>query len=256
MIVDLLATDNYVSFNIKIAETFDLQTAVYLTELINISNKANLKGKTDSEGFFTVDRKYITKRTTLKVEEQRKIDKQMYSIGVFKLSNLNNDKILFNIEVLAGLISSEDVQLLKDASKTVKANTIEAKQEAKQSKRQIIINSLKNNIHTGNEELDQAYKGWIDGVYANPNGFLSNRSINIFIKTLDEFTNGDLDLALKILEIATVGGYRDCTWAIDSFNKNYKDTYYKKSRTQSPIVDSKMEEHYNTRKIDLSNEVF
>ena len=52
---------------------------------------------------------------------------------------------------------------------------------------------MKTKINCQNEELRQAYEEWIDGVYANPKGFLSARSISIFQKTVDDFARGDLD---------------------------------------------------------------
>ena len=42
---------------------------------------------------------------------------------------------------------------------------------------------------------------------------------------IDKFSNRNLDIALKILEIATINGYRDITWAINNYNKDYKVGY-------------------------------
>ena len=59
MLLDLLSLDNYVSYNIKVAEILGLHAAIYLSELMNINDKAIRKSKT-KDNFFTVDRKYIT----------------------------------------------------------------------------------------------------------------------------------------------------------------------------------------------------
>ena len=45
MLLDLLSTDNLVNYNVKIAQIMGLHTAIYINELINISNKAIKKKK-------------------------------------------------------------------------------------------------------------------------------------------------------------------------------------------------------------------
>ena len=42
MLIDLLSTDNLANYNIKIAQVMGLHSAIYINELINISNKATL----------------------------------------------------------------------------------------------------------------------------------------------------------------------------------------------------------------------
>lgn len=46
-----------------------LHTAIYVNELINISAKALKKNKLIADKFFLLDRKYITRRTTLDDKE-------------------------------------------------------------------------------------------------------------------------------------------------------------------------------------------
>ena len=57
MLIDLLATDNLANYNIKIAQIMGLHTAIYINELINISNKATQKNKLVADKFFILDRK-------------------------------------------------------------------------------------------------------------------------------------------------------------------------------------------------------
>ena len=92
MLLDLLSMDNYVSYNIKVAEILGLHPAIYLSELMNINDKAIKKSKT-KENYFTVDRSYITRRTTLSKEEQLKIDKQLFEIGLLKPNSDCKDSI-------------------------------------------------------------------------------------------------------------------------------------------------------------------
>ena len=66
---------------------------------------------------------------------------------------------------------------------------------------------------------------WFDAVGANPKGFLSKRSIEIFQKNIDDFANHNLDVALKLIEIAIVGGFRDASWAIESYRRQFGVSY-------------------------------
>ena len=43
MLIDLLSANNYVNYNIKVAELVGLHPAIYLSELMNIQSKAEKK---------------------------------------------------------------------------------------------------------------------------------------------------------------------------------------------------------------------
>ena len=75
MILDLLSTDMYISFNIKLAHRIGLQAAIYLGELLNINKKAIQKEKIIDGNFFKLNRDYIEQRTTLQKQEQKELDK-------------------------------------------------------------------------------------------------------------------------------------------------------------------------------------
>ena len=55
---------------------------------------------------------------------------------------------------------------------------------------------------------------------------------------IDIFSQRNLDVALKVLEIATINGYRDMSWAINKYkneNKNIKQNFV----NPRPFVESK-----------------
>lgn len=222
MLIDLLCTDNYVSYNVKLAHLLGLNTSIYLTELLNINTKAIQKQKM-TDDFFTVDRKYITLRTTMSIDEQKRIEDQLLEIGILNRSDVKDSTMSLNITLLTSLLMSTDEKLIEKIKKiSVKSKN---NSEGKITKRQAQANALKQYIKCENQELKQAYLDWIDGVYANPNGFLSKRSIEIFQKTIDDFSQRNLDLALQIITIATVNGYRDATWAINLYMKEHNISY-------------------------------
>ena len=242
MLTELFSTNNYVSFNIKVAEVLGLHTAIYVSELININNKALHKNKINEAGYFKVDRKYITSRTTLQPDEQKQIEDKLVEIQILQIDPNDRDAFKIDINNLANIAISDDVKFLKDVSK-ITANV----KQPKKTKRQSYIEVLKDCAAHENTELNQAYMDWVDGVYANPKGFLSPKSVKVFKETVDNFAQGNLDLALKIIDIATVNGYRDATWAINVFNRDFAAEFNRKYRMNPSATQKKQK---------LSDEVF
>lgn len=222
MLIDILATDNSISFNISIAKAFGLQGAVYLSELINITNKASIKHKL-IEGKCLIDRQYISNRTTITPAEQRDIDKKLSDIEIITVDSNNTDLISLDLETLAKIVTSNDTQLIGDAAKLARIKT--KAQSAKVSQRRQTIEELKDYAYHPNVELNEAYRDWVEGVYSNPTGFLSKKSVDVFKKEIDAYAQGDLDLALKIIEIATINGWRCAEWAIAEFKRNYESDF-------------------------------
>lgn len=218
MLLDLLSMDNYVSYNIKVAEILGLHSAIYLSELMNINDKAIRKSKT-KDNFFTVDRKYITKRTTLSVEEQIKIDKQFFEIGLLKVDESCKNTMTLDMAVLTTMLSGDE-KAISDLKKLVKS----VSKPKTQTKMQEQCELMKTYIRTTNTELYEAYCDWIDSVYAKL-GWMSKKAVVFGEDLIDETSNHDLDVALKILDIATVNGYKDMTWAVKMYNDNYKPSY-------------------------------
>jgi hypothetical protein len=246
MLIDLLATDNLTSYNTKVARVLGLHTAVYIAELMNISAKASQKAKLVEDKYFILDRKYITKRTTLEFEEQFAIDSKLMQLNIIQKPAGDVDTIYFDVNKLAEILSTDDEQTLAKVAKKAKVTTTSVP-GVRQSARKKQFDDLKQYITVGNEELKQAFEDWIDGVYNNPKGFLSKKAVSLFQRDVDTFANGDLDVALKVLEIATVGGYREASWAIEKFNKDYANQFRRRYvvPTTSPI-----------RNVVVSDEVF
>lgn len=224
MLIDLLSTSNYVSYNVKIAEVLGLHTAVYLSEIMNINDKAIHKNKL-SGNYFSVDRSYLQSRTTLTVEEQLTIEDSLLKIGVLEKQSGENN-ISLNIQVITSILASSDESLIKDIAKIVKSKSV-----PKRTKAEVICDELKQNIVTTNLELREAYADWIDSVYAKE-GWMSKKAVVSAQGVVDQFSNYDLDIALQVINIAAVNGYRDMTWAINSYKKDFNVNYKIKPVTQ------------------------
>lgn len=207
------------TINIKAAQLFGLNSAAYLALLLKIYNKACYKDKLVEKDYFKVDRKYITNVLGLLQEEQLVCDHNLMKLAILKKHPDDPDIVSIDINMYLSLLASDDVKLFDEVRKQMKINKPKG---VKQSQRQSLINNLKDSITCSNYELLTALRDWVEGVYARPNGFLSKSAIQIFQDTLNKYTQGDLDLALRIVKIATVQGYRDCTWAIHVYEKDNK----------------------------------
>lgn len=246
MLTDLMCTDNYAMFNIKVASVMGLHAAVYVNEILNITQKAQQKRKVVN-GYVTIDRDYIHRRTTIFPEEQITIDKKLVGIGVLSVAEDNPDNIQLSVDTLANLVAADDANLLKKVTKLTEVKSV-VQSSTKMSMRQKTILELKDFIKCSNDELLSAYRDWVDGVYANPKGYLSKRAIIVFQRDVDEFARGDLDLALKIIEIATINGWRCAEWAINTFKKDYAKDFYATYTQTAPSAPQ--------RSVSLSDEVF
>jgi len=244
MLINLLASDNLGMYNVKVAQVMGLHTAIYLNELMNISCKATAKNKLVVDKYFILDRKYITKRTTLEYEEQLAIDYKMQKVGILQKPSGEVDTIFVDIDRLASLLSEDDPQELDKLSKKTQVKTT-ALPGMKQTLKEKKAVEMKKYITVTHPELRQAFEGWIEGVLATPKGSLTKSSVGYFQRDVDTFANGDLDIALKIIEIATIHGYQSAAWAINAFNKDYANQFAKRFVNTS-----------TQRRVQLSDEVF
>lgn len=246
MLLDIFNEDNSITINLKTIKVFGLPTAVYLTELINIFKKATRKNKLQ-DGYFKLDRKYIYNLLDLSVEEQLVCDANLLKTSVLKRLSEDPNMMKIDLNLYLSILNSEDVKLIEDVRKEMKTTRPKG---TTLSQRQITINNLKDSIDCSNYELLTALRNWVDGVYARPNGFLSKTAVTIFQNTLNNYTKGDLDLALRIVQIATIQGYRDCSWAIELYEKDQKQ----QKKTDRERI--RITKQYVASKDSLSEKIF
>ena len=104
------------------------------------------------------------------------------------------------------------------------ATVVQTAKRGRPSKQEIVVKALKANIETTNPELKQAYEDWIDAVCAKQ-GWMTKVHVLEGQKSMDNYNKEkDLDVALEILKIATLGGYRDMEWAIKVYEKRLKNS--------------------------------
>ena len=135
MLIELLSSSNYVNFNIKLAQILGLKPAIYLSQIMDINEKAIRKNKVNNN-YFTIDRKYIESRTTLTTDEQSAIEKDLLNIGILERDTEKKNTISLNITMLTSIMMTPDEDLLKDISSLSKAK--------KKTKSEVIEEHLKN----------------------------------------------------------------------------------------------------------------
>ena len=241
MLIELLSSSNYVNFNVKLAQILGLKPAIYLSQIMDINEKAIRKNKVD-QNFFTIDRKYVESRTTLTKDEQVSIEKDLLNIGILEKNPDKRNTICLNITMLTSIMMTPDEDLLKDISSLSKAK--------KRTKSEVIEENLKANVLTVNTELRDAYYEWIESVLTKK-GAMTKAAVIHAQPTLDSFSNRNLDVALKVLEIASIHGYEDIQWAINSYNKDFKVNY----NVPAPVK-QKPSSFVPTARCRMSDEVF
>lgn len=245
--------DDIIELSSRSISLFGLTTAVYISVVLSIIAKAEKKNKFIDNNFVKLDRKYIFNRTTISTEAQLDIDESLFRINLIKRNNMNPDIIYFDSSLYLSLLTNSDVEIDKDFQKKFKGKKSRV---GKESKRQSIITSLKDYIQCSNYELLTALRDWVDAIFANPKGgYLSKTSIDAFVTTLNEFTKGDANLALRIVKIATIQGYKMCEWAIDVYKK---DELNKKKLIKNQITSPlRVTEQKNiSNEDDLSSTIF
>lgn len=217
MLIDLLSPANYIMVNRDAIRILGLNTAVYCSELLTIYKKVVQKDKFLDDKFFKVDRKYITQQTSLDVKEQLKCDLNLQKVNIIKINQTDPDIIFFDVETFSSILASEDIKLLDNVSQKVKQVNPKGTSDAARKR---TIQALKDSIRCNTYPVLLALRDWIDSVMADPKKYLSCQQVQVFKDKLDDFCNGDLDLALKLIEIATVHQYIDCQWAINAYQKD------------------------------------
>ncbi len=193
--------------NKRLCKLVGFEVAAYWAELQSILKQVVKKQTADEFGFFTLDREYVERETTLTVTKQLKCDTKLVEMGVLAKDPDNPNRITISVSNMVEIITDEDTKKLKKATKA-------AKEEAKVAKIAGMKASMKKFILETDTELRYAYEQWIDGMIDAANCRFTKAVVQLFEKTVTEYTT-DKATRLKIIQIATASSYRDATWAIN-----------------------------------------
>lgn len=208
---------------IKIAG-FDV--AAYWAELQSILKQVVKKNTADEFGFFTLDREYVERETTLTVSKQLKCEEKLIAMGVIIKDPDSTNRIAISVNNMVEIITDEDTKKLRKSTKA-------AKDEAKAAKLDGMKLNMKKALVETDRELRAAYELWIDGMIDAQNCRFTRAVVQLFEQTVSSYTN-DKSIRLKVIEIATVNSYRDATWAINKLPAQSRMTISQK------VVDQKV----------------
>lgn len=216
MILNLVQPNNNNTYNITLAHTIGLSSAVYCNELLNILGQVTKKNKFDEDGYFKLDRNYMFRRTTLSIADQLSIDSSLSKINL--IQKKSDDVIKLDVQLLCDIMANDDVNINKEINlKTV----VKESDEAKELKRESRKNNVKKNITCTDLDLKKALENWVDALYEIRKG-PSKQAVLDFMNTLINYSD-EVDVALEIVRIATVNGYRECKWAINVYEKDLRN---------------------------------
>jgi hypothetical protein len=192
--------------NKKLIKITSFEVAAYWAELQSILKQVVKKGTADEKGFFTLDRDFMERETTLTIAKQLKCDEKLLTMGVVLKDPDNPNRLSISVENMIEIITDEDTKKLKKTGKT--------SADAKAAKIAGIKATMKKAIITTDYNTRLAYERWIDGMVDAQNCKFTKAVVQLFEKTVTEYTQ-DRDLRIKIIEIATTNSYKDATWAIN-----------------------------------------
>jgi hypothetical protein len=196
--------------NKRLVRLTNFEVAAYWAELQSILKQVVKKKTADEHGFFTLDRDYVERETTLTMTKQLKCEAKLIEMGVMAKDPDNPNRITIGVNKMIEIITDEDTKKLKKATKAVK-------DEAKAAKIEGIKQNMKRFITESDEELRAAYERWVDGMIDASNCKFTKAVVQLFEKTVTEHTT-DKNMRLKIIEIVTINSYRDAAWAINKLS--------------------------------------
>lgn len=214
--------------NKRLVKLVGFEVAAYWAELQSILKQVVKKHTADERGFFTLDRDYVERETTLTIAKQLKCDEKLFSLGVLLKDPEDPNKISIAVNGMVALITDEDTKKLKKTGRTT-ADDRAAKVAG-------IKSTMKKAILEDDIELRAAYERWVDGMVDAQNCKFTKAVVQVFEKTVTEYTT-DKALRLKIIEIATTNSYKDATWAI---NKIYSPGKYTISTVANKLPEQKI----------------
>lgn len=204
------------SYIVEYAKSFGPISAIFINLLSSFNSQLE-------NGDIVLSREEIYNYTGLNDADQMKAEDFLMKLGIirvkpFKGNDLKNhyfldeskvdilkEKTLDNLSTMFGFDVSAPL-------KTTAKNVFSERQK-KENKKDQQIRSLKSVINVEDSVLHQYLCDWIDSVIERGNT-LTRAAVKLNIENLKNFTT-DQELAIKVLKIAIINGWRDLYWAIE-----------------------------------------
>lgn len=199
--------------NKRLVKIAGFEVAAYWAELQSVLKQVVKKQTMDEKGFFLLDREYVERETTLTVSKQLKCEEKLIDLGALLRDAENPNRIAIGVNAMVAVITGEDTTKLKKSGRS--------SADEKAAKIAGIKSTMKKAIVETDPEVRAAYERWIDGMIDAANCRFTKAVVQIFEKTVTEYTTNKA-MRLKIIEIATTNSYKDATWAINRLTGDSK----------------------------------
>lgn len=210
--------------NKRLIKIAGFEVAAYWAELQSVLKQVVKKQTADEQGFFTLDREYIERETTLTIKKQLKCEDKLIELGAIAKDPDNPNRIAIGVNNMVEIITGEDTKKLRKGTKATK-------EEERAAKVAGIKANMKRALVETDSELRAAYERWIDGMIDAANCRFTKAVVQLFEQTVTEYTN-DKAKRLKIIELATINSYRDATWAINRLSGGTRPIHAAPATTQ------------------------
>ena len=98
--------------NKRLIKLTSFEVAAYWAELQSILKQVVKKRTADEHGFFTLDRDYVERETTLTLAKQLKCEAKLIEMGVMAKDPDNPNRITIGVNNMIELITDEDTKKL------------------------------------------------------------------------------------------------------------------------------------------------
>ena len=200
--------------NKRLVKLAGFEVAAYWAELQSVLKQVVKTQTMDEQGFFLLDRNYIERETTLTVNKQLKCEEELIELGALLRDAENPNRIAIGVNAMVAVITGEDTTKLKKSRKS--------SADEKAAKIEGIKSTMKKALVETDPEVRAAYERWIDGMIDAANCRFTKAVVQVFEKTITEYTTNKA-IRLKIIEIATTNSYKDATWAINKLDSRFKN---------------------------------
>lgn len=199
--------------NKRLVKIAGFEVAAYWAELQSVLKQVVKKQTMDEQGFFLLDRSYVERETTLTISKQLKCEEKLIELGALLRDAENPNRIAIGVNAMVAVITGEDTTKLKKSGRS--------SADEKAAKIAGMKATMKKAIVETDPEIHAAYERWIDGMIDAANCRFTKAVVQIFEKTITEYTTNKA-IRLKIIEIATTNSYKDATWAINRLTGDSK----------------------------------
>ena len=242
MQVDLLDLNNYILVNKTLIKIFGLKAAAYCAELFTIVKKAVAKHKVVENNFICVDRDYVESTIGVDKEEQQQFENVWETMDLLAKHPSKPDTFTLNVSGFVELISATK-GLSKTELKKIKSRLKPQPRVSKEDKKKEIVKALKYNVVCSNETIKNKIYEWIDELCINGKYPLSNAVVKSFVDTLENYTQDEVK-ATSIIQIAINNGWKECYWAINSYERNVANRPRTTNQSKASVNDVDKEEAF------------